>query len=146
MYPDIGKDDVVFTSMLCEGLFSSSSASDDVDKRRFNDLINPSAGGRYFKIDLSCMEVVQYESVDEFVAPAVVVVRQKPTPDGKGWLYDDQGGYEIVGIDIWHKDRTENLKPMSPPAWGHPRRQGEMASQQVLRLMGACIASTCSTT
>ena len=135
MYPDIGKDDVVFTSMLCEGLFSKFLCElDDIDKKRFNDLINPSAGGRYFKVDTSCMEVVDYQSDDktEHVAPAVVVVRQKPTPDGKGWLYDDQGGYEIVGIDIWTVNRSENPKPLSPPAAGTSDEKWRRAKYFVL--------------
>jgi len=113
-------EDDTFRGMLVEGLFSKFLCElDDIDWNRFTKakVITDDDRGSYLKSDFSCMQVVEpTPGTNENLASSIAVVRRKPKdPSRLEWMCDYEGGYELVGIDIWQKDRATDGQVLAPP-------------------------------
>jgi len=90
--------DELFLELICEGLYSKYlGLLDPQDEQLFG--VKDDANWQYLKSDQSCMKVVATPWPNEYVAPAIAVVRRKlPLTDATRW------NYELVGIALAKKN------------------------------------------
>ncbi len=86
--------DDLFVELICEGLYSKYLGRlDPQDESLFR--VPGDDGFEYLKSDQSCMKVVTSPWPDEYVAPAIAVVRR-----AKGATGDDRFKYQLFGIAL----------------------------------------------